>query len=554
MRYSNLIFQGGGVKGLSYAGALSVMPPDIQIRVVGGSSAGAIAAALIASGKDSRNLRPLLESLDVASLLGPEAGSALEELRDLERQAMQLFRHFRNGSIPWGRLIWFLTRNRRRLARLEAALSDHWGLFRLTHLKSWLGDMTGGIQFQNIKTTDCRIVAADVSSSQYRLFSKGETPGDYIHVAAAHSSTIPFFFKAEFNRGLLVDGGTLSNYPQFLVEREPFPTLGLHLKRFQPPTPDITTTAQFTRQLIGTMLDAHDKLRPPPQDYHEQAIYIPDSIGAVDFDLTQQQKDSLYQAGCAAALNLDWNRLSASRPSLTGLDPHPDKVVTRTLTNGQRLTDSLKSRKNQPEILHDDVTFHVRIEPDWSVNYELVHIFRVEGDRVLLGGATSLIFRAGSLDMARMSLADIHWESKETTGGHIVDLARFPAKNEVLERSFVSLFVPPVSKNDGERTFVTKWHIPHEMRSTLGIGEPDFVDYGRAPRADKHWLRLKFVIQAASSLGALKFTPTDGRFAVLESAGPVAIGNVVYREWTAGTAEFVELPSRVSFRIDIHTV
>ena len=62
-QFRNMVFEGGGVKGIAYAGAIAVLEdkeilPDI--RRVAGTSAGAITAALLALGASSQSVRKIV--------------------------------------------------------------------------------------------------------------------------------------------------------------------------------------------------------------------------------------------------------------------------------------------------------------------------------------------------------------------------------------------------------------------------------------------------------------------------------------------------------------
>src|SRR5712692_5477269 len=59
-RHVNLVFQGGGVRGIAYAGVLDEMPSHIRIHSLGGTSAGAIVAGLLAIGVRGTALKKLL--------------------------------------------------------------------------------------------------------------------------------------------------------------------------------------------------------------------------------------------------------------------------------------------------------------------------------------------------------------------------------------------------------------------------------------------------------------------------------------------------------------
>lgn len=57
--YSNLVFEGAGVRGIAYAGSLKALESRNkieQIENVGGTSAGAIAALCVALGYNSQEL------------------------------------------------------------------------------------------------------------------------------------------------------------------------------------------------------------------------------------------------------------------------------------------------------------------------------------------------------------------------------------------------------------------------------------------------------------------------------------------------------------------
>ena len=63
----DLVFEGGGVKGIALAGALATLEErGYEPHSVAGTSAGAVVAALLVSGYDAAELRELVLSLDYA--------------------------------------------------------------------------------------------------------------------------------------------------------------------------------------------------------------------------------------------------------------------------------------------------------------------------------------------------------------------------------------------------------------------------------------------------------------------------------------------------------
>jgi NTE family protein len=199
--YKNLVLEGGGVRGFAYVGALEVMDSlGILQRLerVGGTSAGAIQATLIALGYTPAEIREVI------------AGMPLKEFND--------------GSIPGG------------FHRLKA----RFGFFKGKKLASWVEQLIaaktgdGNISFielhrqkQEKHYKDLYITGTDLSYRCLRVFSYESYPDMKIKDALCISFAIPLYFepvliddKGTVHPGrsgeglhLMVDGGLLSNYP-----------------------------------------------------------------------------------------------------------------------------------------------------------------------------------------------------------------------------------------------------------------------------------------------------------------------------------------------------
>ena len=82
--FRNLVFEGGGVKGIAYVGAMKVLEKeDIlkNISRVGGTSAGSINAALFAAGFSNQETLNVLSKLDFNDFKDDSWGA----LRDMKR-------------------------------------------------------------------------------------------------------------------------------------------------------------------------------------------------------------------------------------------------------------------------------------------------------------------------------------------------------------------------------------------------------------------------------------------------------------------------------------
>jgi len=83
-QFKNLVFEGGGVKGIAYAGALAVLEQQkimSDIRRVAGTSAGAISATLVALGADSQKVGSIVGGTQFRQFMDDSFGV----IRDVNR-------------------------------------------------------------------------------------------------------------------------------------------------------------------------------------------------------------------------------------------------------------------------------------------------------------------------------------------------------------------------------------------------------------------------------------------------------------------------------------
>lgn len=501
-RHVNLIFQGGGVKGLTYAGAFSTLPNDVKPRVVGGTSAGAIAAALIAIGMDKNSLRNAMEQLELETLLDEHAMATIEELKDLFSTGSKLLTSTERspGMFAIAKFAWS---SRKKIRKHLQQILSKYGLFESEKLRAWLVKHIGDKTFAQIATEDLRIVGSSLDKRALKPYSKVDSRIQIVDAVVA-SASIPFFFVPARLEGYMVDGGLLSNFPVLLFNREPYPTVGFRLIPFIEPNKEIGRFGQFLKALVETSLDAHDRIQRRPDHYHEETIYFPNAIGPVSFGLSPEQKMNLLQLGEAAGRRVDWLKFSSSRPLMEGLDPNPDKVVSRVLVNGNRLADFYNCLEHRPEELTDDNTFSVRVNADGTVHYALTQRVSVKGQRPWYGASQKLIF--ASIDaIAGVSLVDLHWTMKEEEE----DLPRFPIENG-LTKGFVFCFTPPITESDPERCFEFSWQMPREFERTLCAGGQDSISFTAVPRAERHKFRLTLELSLDPSLGPVSMRGMEG--------------------------------------------
>ena len=242
------VFEGGGAKGVAYAGALMALRDSgCWFRSVAGASAGAITAALIAAG-----LTP-------------------EEMSQETTQALSALKppHFRLGLF---------------------SLRNGYGYLLTRQFKDWLEGLlakqckkygvvpTAEVTFEDLwdaTEIELNVVAADLSAHRQIVFSHIDTPRCQVMYAVLASSSIPFAFDCrelrvskEHTEGnskvffhTIVDGGVWSNFPVFVFKDRSF-----RIMHKRPPEP----SEDF---VIGFLLDEEGSTEIASSDL-EQATFV----------------------------------------------------------------------------------------------------------------------------------------------------------------------------------------------------------------------------------------------------------------------------------------
>src|SRR5262245_22302366 len=86
-QFRNLVFEGGGVKGIAYVGALGVLEEQGLlggIKRVAGTSAGAITATLVALGLSSAEVGRVVASTSFRSFMDDDWGTVRDTKRILD--------------------------------------------------------------------------------------------------------------------------------------------------------------------------------------------------------------------------------------------------------------------------------------------------------------------------------------------------------------------------------------------------------------------------------------------------------------------------------------
>jgi NTE family protein len=331
---ADVALEGGGVKGIGLAGAVLVLDEaGYSFARVAGTSAGAIAACLIASickaGKPMTALRTYLGQLEFARFM-PEG-------------KIHHFLDHRGGAVQ--------------ITADAAILTRRPGLYPGTYLAQWLQPILTelGVQtFEDLKIDR----SADPGMSlppnrRYRLvvhtsdITRGELvqlPWDYEYYglpadkqdvvgAVRASMSIPFFFepvmiqaneasvevamadgsfaRQHYDAGTVTwtDGGMLRNFPIDAFDRtdgQParWPTIGIKLSSLQTDfgaTEACTTALNVAIRALHTMMNEWDRYNIEATTAARTIFVDNAGLTATQFDLTQDQQNQLFINGVRAA-------------------------------------------------------------------------------------------------------------------------------------------------------------------------------------------------------------------------------------------------------------
>jgi len=312
--------EGGGVRGLAYAGVLTVLEQNgvlQQIENVGGSSAGAIAALLVSIGYTAAEIDSLMTELPI-----------------------QKFNEGRGG-----------------LVGKYKRFKNDFGIYRGGTFEKWLQQLiqykTGNplltfeqlheLHTRNSFYKDLYCTGTNLSRQQLEIFSYNNTPQMPLALAVRISSSIPLYFEpvaldnhlqkikktdsASFIN-YYVDGGMLCNYPISMFDTcedggsNPLTsakvkfntqTIGIKLERPQQidslnnnsiriPAYDIDKLSEYLAAFSNLLMETLSRKYPGLENEKGRTIYVSQgNISSRVKRTKQQDKLLLYHNGIKAA-------------------------------------------------------------------------------------------------------------------------------------------------------------------------------------------------------------------------------------------------------------
>ncbi len=386
MKY-DLVFEGGGAKGMLFVGAYEefVRRGHTAGRLLG-TSAGAITAALLAAGygpdemlealNEHRNGKPVFAGF--MGEPGPftqteiRAGGIRKLLRDVNLKFLPDFLEEKMDDA----IVQMLAENAR--ARHFFAFVERGGWYAADEFIVWLqtkldaGSSAAGRRhfseltlqgFYDQTQTDLSVVASDTTDGRLLVLNHHTAPACPLVWAVRMSMSIPLLWDeviwqeswgtyrgCTITNHAIVDGGMLSNFPiELFVSDEPqvtalmgpkqdVPILGMLIDESLPvgPTkrgflvdvqvkPAELRTVQRLMRLMDTMIGAHDKM--VIEEFEHLVVRLPAAgYGTTEFDMSDGRRDALVEAGRRAA-RAYFDRSVKPRAIRRGVGPAgPDKV------------------------------------------------------------------------------------------------------------------------------------------------------------------------------------------------------------------------------------
>lgn len=318
--FKNLVFEGGGVKGIAYVGALEVLDREgilNDIERVAGTSAGAMVAVMVALRYSAEEVLQVLGTLNFRDFKDSSKGILRDTIRLLKNYGWYKGDFFRNL------------------------------MAKLIEKKTGNGEITFEQLEETGKYRKLYLVGADLTTGLSKIFSASnqETKTVKVADAARISMSIPLFFAAvrggQDNKHVFVDGGLLDNYTVKTFDRQNYladvnnarrteyyekineklrmkrattrneyvynkETLGFRLDAKEDIDMFLTHEENFneingffdyTKALVTTLIDFQTNNHLHSDDW-QRTVYI-DTLGvrAIDFDIPKEKKDELVASG-----------------------------------------------------------------------------------------------------------------------------------------------------------------------------------------------------------------------------------------------------------------
>lgn len=327
--YRNLVFKGGGVRGIAYIGALKYLYENGLMRSVervAGTSAGAITAAVVALNFESfDSFRKISDTLEYRKV--PAEGDLKDEQATLIKknpliakyQSLGIFKNFQCSTRLIQEKGWYSSDYLYRWMRSVIA-----GQFEAAKEAYTFRDFRDkSIHLEKRPFFDLYITGTDISNRRSRLFSFETTPDMEVALAVRISMSIPLFFEAipfqypgTVQPQLYADGGVMWNYPLSVFDDPKYgkkivkgmnaETLGFFIYTSPESTEykEVKGVVDYLGALFETLLLVQEQLVLYGEQNKGRTVFIDDAgVPTTDFDVETEDEvyRKLFDSGYGAA-------------------------------------------------------------------------------------------------------------------------------------------------------------------------------------------------------------------------------------------------------------
>lgn len=257
MKYSNLVFEGGGVKGIAYVGVLEAItkiplknngePIDLikDIKRVAGTSAGAITALLVSLNYSVEEIKKELSEIDFNKFA--DKPTLRDQLINLPDRLCKGEHYIYEGSeiLSWVHSV------------IEKKLRKPTVTFK---------------ELKDLGYKELYIIGTNITKRAVEIFSPEHTPDMPVDIAVRASMAIPFVFKGiRFSinnkvydpngKDLYVDGGIISNYPIEIFDNKKYIIDKEYLKLTEYGSiPNLSTPSRYECFALTTVHDLQEPI------------------------------------------------------------------------------------------------------------------------------------------------------------------------------------------------------------------------------------------------------------------------------------------------------
>ena len=319
--FRNLVFEGGGVKGIAYGGALeelntlNILP---KINRVAGTSAGAINALLLAIGYEVSEVSRIVAETNFADF----EDTPYPKKWQLRRWYLNIKKTLRVYGWHKGDefTVWLVDKIERKSIDPNITFAQ---FNELVKADQAAGSPKGLMELY--------VFGTNLSQKTVIAYSHKKTPNTKIKDAIRISMSIPMYFEAKFNEGgdVLVDGGVTYNYPINIFDNVEYlenqangeefdydiapgfifnhETLGFRLDSsatidsiqngtgYTPAT--IDGFKSYAGEILGLLMEAANRRHIHGNDW-ERTVFIDTlDVGTTQFDISQERIDALMEEG-----------------------------------------------------------------------------------------------------------------------------------------------------------------------------------------------------------------------------------------------------------------